>query len=67
MISAYIFSYKVHHISEINRKGDLRMSKKSSEKSKMVDKKNNKMVDKKANKMTDKVESKANMNDECNC
>ncbi len=43
------------------------MSKKSSEKSKMVDKKNNKMVDKKANKMTDKVENKANMNDECNC
>ena len=43
------------------------MGKKSSEKSKMVDKKNNKMVDKKANKMTDKVENKANMNDECNC
>lgn len=42
------------------------MAKKSMEKNKMVDKKNNKMTDQKSNKMTDKVQSKANMNDECN-
>lgn len=43
------------------------MSKKSSETSKIVDKKNNKMIDEKANKMIYKVESKSSLNNEYNC